>query len=224
VATGPLFRQQLMEYAQDLARAYREIRTSQDDFLRLLVTLVELKAPAARGHARRVAFWALRLNEALTRPLDPAPLKAAALAHDVGKLGLPDRLITSWVGEGEEDRRLVEAHPQLGASLLEHVNAFAGWIPWVRHHHERWDGRGYPEGLAGEAIPLGARIIAVANGFDYRMHGYGRDPAHTLAGTVTWMEAEAGSAFDPSLVEAFVTMPLEALWANRLWLEEEERA
>lgn len=220
MASEPLYQRQLMEYAQDLARAYREIRESQDDFLELLVTLVELKAPAVRGHARRVAFWALRLNEALGRPLEPAPLKAAALAHDVGKLGLPDRLIASWVGEGEEDRKLIEAHPQLGASLLEHVAAFADWIPWVRHHHERWDGAGFPAGLAGEAIPLGARIIAIANGFDYRMHGYGSDPAYTLAGTTAWLERQAGASFDPELVRAFLDMPLEALWANRLWLEE----
>ncbi|WP_456445443.1 HD-GYP domain-containing protein [Deinococcota bacterium DY0809b] len=220
VATGRLYQRQLMEYAQDLARAYREIRASQDDFLSVLVTLVELKAPAARGHARRVAFWALRLNDALGRPLEPAALGAAARAHDVGKLALPDRVVASWVGEDDEGRELLATHPQVGASLLDHVAAFRGWIPWVRHHHERWDGAGFPDGLAGAAIPLGARIIAVANGFDYRMHGYGRDPAYTLAGTTAWLERQAGGAFDPELVEAFVAMPLEALWANRLWLEE----
>ncbi len=216
----PLYQRQLMEYAQDLARAYREIRESRDDFLKLLVTLVELKAPAVRGHARRVAFWSLRLNEALGRPLEPAALKAAALAHDVGKLGLPDRLISSWVGEGDEDRELIEAHPLLGASLLEHVAAFSTWIPWVRHHHERWDGRGFPAHLAGEAVPLGARMIAIANGFDHRMHGYGGEPAYTLAGTTAWMEQNSGAGFDPELVRTFLSMPLEALWANRLWLEE----
>lgn len=220
MASGELYQRQLMEYAQDLARAYREIRSSQDDFLQVLITLLELKVPAVHGHARRVAFWALRLNDALERPLEPAPLKAAALAHDVGKLGLPDQVIATWVGKEEQDRELITTHPQLGASLLGHVAAFREWLPWVLHHHERWDGGGYPDGLAGEAIPLGARIIAVANGFDYRMHGYGRDPAHTLAGTTAWMETQAGGAFDPTLVEAFLRMPLEALWANRLWLEE----
>jgi len=220
VTGEPLYQRQLMEYAQDLARAYRQIRSSRDGFLDLLVTLVEIKAPALKGHARRVAFWSLRLNDALGRPLEPAALKAAALAHDVGKLGLPDRMIASWVGEDEEDRELVRAHPQLGASLLEHVDAFTDWIPWVRHHHECWDGSGFPAGLAGGAIPLGARIIAIANGFDYRMHGYGREPAHTLAGTSAWIERRSGICFDPELARAFLGMPLEALWANRLWLEE----
>ncbi len=216
-----LYQRQLMEYAQDLARAYREIRESRSDFLSVLVALVELKAPAVRGHARRVTFWALRLNDALGRPLPAEDLRSAALAHDVGKLGLPDRLIEGWVAHDEEDRELIEAHPEIGAMLLGHVAAFEPWIPWVRHHHERWDGRGFPDGLAGEAIPLGARMIALANAFDYRMHGYGGEPAYTLAGTTAWLEQEAGGGLDPELTAAFLAMPLEALWANRLWLEEE---
>ncbi|WP_457637047.1 HD-GYP domain-containing protein [Oceanithermus sp.] len=217
---GDLYKHQLLEYAQDLARAYSQIRRSQAEFLAALVSLLEMKAPALRGHARRVAFWSLRLNDALGRPLDPGALQAAALVHDVGKLGLPDHLLRSWVADNEDDRRLLQLHPELGASLLEHVSAFSGWVPWVRHHHERWDGTGYPSGMAGEEIPLGARIIALANSFDYRVNDYGQEPAHTVAGTTAWIEEQAGRAFDPNLVAAFVALPIEALWVNRLWIEE----
>ena len=217
-----LYKHQLLEYAQDLARAYSQIRQSQAEFLAALVSLLEMKAPVVRGHARRVAFWSLRLNDALGKPLDPGALQAAALVHDVGKLGLPDRLIQSWVAHNDDDQRLVQMHPELGASLLEHVSAFRDWIPWVRHHHERWDGTGYPLGLGGDQIPLGARIIALANAFDYRMHGYGSGPAHTVSGTVAWIERQSGGAFDPDLVQAFTSLPIEALWVNRLWIEEDE--
>jgi len=217
--SGDLYKHQLMEYAQDLARAYDELQRNQVEFLATLVALLEMKAPALRGHARRVAFWSLRLNDVLDRPLDPGALRAAALVHDVGKLGLPDRLIQSWVAKREDDRRLIQLHPELGASLLEHVSAFSEWIPWVRHHHERWDGTGYPAGLAADEIPLGARMICLANAFDYRMNEYGGDPAHTVAGTISWIERLAGSVFDPDLVRAFVRMPIEALWVNRLWIE-----
>lgn len=217
-----LYKHQLLEYAQDLARAYSQIRQNQAEFLGALVSLLEMKSPSVRGHARRVAFWSLRLNEALNKPLDPGALQAAALVHDVGKLGLPDRLIRSWVASNNDDRRLAEMHPSLGASLLEHVSAFHEWIPWVRHHHERWDGTGYPEGLKGEQIPLGARIISLANSFDYHAHDYGREPAHTLAGTIIWIKKQSGGAFDPDLIRAFASLPLEALWVNRLWIEEIE--
>jgi len=217
---GDLYKHQLLEYAQDLARAYSQIRQSQAEFLAALVSLLEMKAPTVRGHARRVAFWSLRLNETLGRPLDPGALQAAALVHDVGKLGLPDRLIQAWVAKNEDDHRLVRMHPELGASLLEHVSAFHDWIPWVRYHHERWDGTGYPEGKMGEEIPLGSRIIALANSFDYHAHDYGSAPAHTVGGTTAWIEKQAGGTFDPNLVGAFVSLPIEALWVNRLWIEE----
>ncbi len=220
MSDGDLYKDQLLEYAQDLARAYSQIRQSQAEFLAALVSLLEMKAPAVRGHARRVAFWSLRLNDALGKPLDPGALQAAALVHDVGKLGLPDRLIQSWVASNDDDRRLVQLHPELGASLLEHVSAFHDWIPWVRHHHERWDGAGYPGGLAGEEIPLGARIISLANSFDYHVHDYGDQPAHTVGGTTAWIEKRAGGSFDPELVRTFVSLPIEALWVNRLWIEE----
>ncbi len=219
---GGLYKKQLMEYAQDLARAYSQLRRNQAEFLAALVTLLESKAPALRGHASRVAFWSLRLNEALDSPLEPGMLQAAALAHDVGKLGLPDRLIRSWVAENEEDAALLEMHPDMGASLLTHVSAFQDWIPWVRHHHERWDGLGFPDKLAGKEIPLGARIISVANAFDYHMHGYAGEAAYTLAATSGWLESRSGKAHDPDIIAVFTSMPLEALWANRLWIEEEK--
>jgi len=215
-----LYKHQLLEYAQDLARAYSQIRQSQAEFLATLVALLEMKAPQVRGHARRVAFWSLRLNDALDRPLDPGALQAAALVHDVGKLGLPDRLIRSWIAHNDDDRQLVQMHPELGASLLEHVSAFSEWVPWVRHHHERWDGTGYPARLSGGEIPLGSRIIAIANAFDYYAHDYGSEPAHTIAGTVSWIERQSGGAFDPELVKTFLELPIEALWMNLLWLEE----
>jgi HD-GYP domain-containing protein (c-di-GMP phosphodiesterase class II) len=90
----------------------------------------------------------------------------------------------------------------------------------VRHHHERWDGTGYPAGLAGEEIPLGSRIISLANSFDYYVHDYGDTPAHTVSGAIAWIEKQAGGSFDPELVRAFVELPVEALWVNRLWIEE----
>jgi len=219
MAKSDLYKEQLLEYAQDLARAYGELRRSQAQFLAALVSLLEMKAPALRGHARRVAFWSLRINDAIGKPLDPGALQAAALVHDVGKLGLPDPLLEAWVSRNEEERRLIQLHPELGASLLEHVTAFSSWIPWVLHHHEHWDGSGYPAGLSGEGIPLGARIICLANAFDYRMHGYASDPAHTVAGTTIWIEERSGKIFDPALVSAFDGMPVETLWMNRLWIE-----
>ncbi len=215
--------EQLVRYAEDLARVYAETERTLDQILAAWVGLLEAKIPPLRGHAARVVYWTERLNQVLPAPLPARELRRAAWLHDIGFLAQPDREVAGWLAaaararstEGAGAAHLFE-HAELGARMLTPVEAFRPFLPWIRHHHERWDGSGKPEGLAGEAIPLGARVLAVAEVMEF----YTRlaQPL-SLAGVRKRLGELAGRQLDPRLVEAFLGLPLEELFENYRWLE-----
>lgn len=179
-------------------------REQQVQVLRDLTSALESKDPYTHGHSRRVERHVLRTSAAMGLSVDEIEdLRKAAALHDVGKIRVPDRVLRKPTQLTIEERALVEEHVVVGAWMVSSVGD-ADVIAAVRHHHERWDGRGYPDGLMGAEIPLFARIIAVADAYDamtstrpYRA-SFGRDKAVD----VLW--AEAGIQFDPMVVEAFV--------------------
>jgi HD-GYP domain-containing protein (c-di-GMP phosphodiesterase class II) len=136
--------------------------------------------------------------------LDDPSLAYGFLLHDVGKIGIPDHILKKPGPLTEQERRIMQTHARVGAQILAPIELLRGeGLAIVRHHHERWDGGGYPDGLADEAIPLGARIFAVADTLDaltserpYRHAGPWED-------AVGEIDAEAGRQFDPVVVEAF---------------------
>ncbi len=170
-----------------------------------------------RGHARRVAMTSLELGRRLLgRPggeaLDPAGLEtlhAAALLHDIGQLGLPDHLLREDIPEQGLEQEKFRHHAELGAAILREVTLPQPLAPLVRHHHERWDGRGYPDGLAGEAIPLGARIIAVGDQLEQLRRTLGRAPSQNEQ--VDHVARLAGSVLDPHLADVFCRAATEIL-------------
>jgi putative nucleotidyltransferase with HDIG domain len=156
------------------AGASREIerrrRESQDTFVQTLTTLaeaVDLRDPYTAGHSRRVAIYSRQLakNLGLSRH-DVEQIEHAALLHDIGKVGVPDSVLFKNGSLDEEERALIRRHPVIGAGLIEGIPTMCEIRPCILHHHERVDGKGYPDGLIGDQIPLGARIIAVADTFD----------------------------------------------------------
>jgi putative two-component system response regulator len=129
-----------------------------------LANAIEARDEYLHGHCERLAALAVRVAELLGLPADEVEtVRLGAILHDVGKIGIPDRVLLKPSALDEEERRIVETHPEIGDKLLEPLDLLAGARPIVRHHHERWDGTGYPDGLAAAAIPLGARIVAVAD-------------------------------------------------------------
>lgn len=120
--------------------------------------------------------------------------------HDVGKIGIPDRILQKTVRLTEEEYAEIKRHPMLGVGILAPAKEMAPALPVVKHHHERFDGKGYPEGLKGEDIPLIARIVSVADAFDSmiraRPYGYGVSREAALKE----IEENSGSQFDPSVV------------------------
>jgi putative nucleotidyltransferase with HDIG domain len=131
---------------------------------------VEMKDPYTAGHTERVTRYALaiydQMGEEQKRQLPRDDLRYAGLLHDIGKVAIPDHILQKEGKLTDEEYEQIKRHPTVGANLVEQIETLAHVSPGVRYHHERWDGKGYPEQLKGEEIPLAGRILAVADTFD----------------------------------------------------------
>src|SRR5437763_2369756 len=149
------------------AQLYGRMRDLYISGIRTLAATVDAKDSYTHGHSERVAAYARAIAEALgLRQLEVETIELAGLLHDIGKIGVPDAVLLKPGRLDPDERALIMQHAALGAKILADNPALLPLVPLVRHHHERWDGGGYPDGLAGEAIPLGAAIIAAADTFD----------------------------------------------------------
>jgi HD-GYP domain-containing protein (c-di-GMP phosphodiesterase class II) len=186
-----------------LAGAYGELRDTYDATLRALATALDTRDNETAGHAQRVTRLAVRLGQELG--LSPAALlelERGAMLHDIGKIGVPDAILRKPGPLTDEEWALMRRHAAFGAAMLDGIPFLSDAVPLVRHHHERWDGRGYPDGLAGEAIPLGARIFAVADAFDAMTSDRPYRRPMSLAQARAELARCAGSQFDPAVVAA----------------------
>jgi len=169
--------------------------------LESLIQALDARDPASRGHARRVRAGAMEVGRGLG--LDPESLRALRLAsilHDVGKVVVPEQVLCKPGRLSEAEFEKVKAHPAAGVAILAPAGLPQPVLEIIRHHHERWDGSGYPEGLKGTAIPLGARVLAVADAFESltseRAHRGRLAPAEAAGLIETW----SGVQFDPEVV------------------------
>jgi len=170
-----------------------------------LANAVEAKDPTTERHCQRLANLAARLGA--QTGLDGIELEAVAygaLLHDVGKIGIPEAILTKPSPLDDDEWQLMRRHPEIGERICQPLASAGLFSPIVRHHHERWDGRGYPDGLRGEEIPLGARIVGLVDAFDAMTHDrpYRRAMPITRAVNELWLEA--GGQFDRALVPLFV--------------------
>jgi putative nucleotidyltransferase with HDIG domain len=171
----------------------------------ILVSFLETKDVHLPGHSRAVAALADMVTRRLGLP-DPQrrSIHFGALLHDIGKVLLePDLLEADQLLTHDQLIRMRD-HAALGVELLKPITLWEDMLPLIQTHHERWDGRGYPSNLSGEDIPLGARVIAVADAFDAMTRGYPGRPARTAEEALGELQAGAGSQFDPRIVRLFV--------------------
>lgn len=191
---------------REVAAAHEKLKAGFINAIKTFSNLMELRGGAMAGHSRRVADTARRIGQALQLPAAEAQdLFVAALLHDIGKLGLADDILAKpFNALSADERNEYVKHPGKGAALLMGLEQLRGAIPAIRGHHERWDGQGFPDKLAGLAIPMGARILAVASDYDAMQQGMlfnrraGADEALDL------LVAARGKRYDPRVVDAFV--------------------
>ena len=192
------------------ARMYRDLKESFLSTVKSLAQALEAKDSYTRGHSERVTTYAVRLATRLKMPaLEVDMLRRLGMLHDVGKIAI-DRQILNKPGQlSAEDQEIVRQHPSWGQSIIQPLKLNQGEISIVRHHHERWDGLGYPDGLADENIPLPARVISVADAFDAMTSDRPYRNAMGLRDALGELERGSGTQFDPTVVKAFVTLVRE---------------
>ena len=170
-----------------------------------LVSVVEARDPYVYGHSRKVNTYAVALAEALgLSPDEVSRVSTAALLHDIGKIGIPDEVLNKKEKLSRENWEAIKAHPRLGTNIVSNIPQLVGCADSILHHHERWDGGGYPEGLKGEQIPLESRILAIADSFEAMSSARPYRPALSREDVLEELRKGAGSQFDPNLVEVFI--------------------
>jgi putative nucleotidyltransferase with HDIG domain len=197
-------------------------KTSEGTLLALRSSL-DLRDHETAGHCQRVTQYSYELAKAMN--CTPAELKRivrGASLHDIGKIAIPDAILRKPGPLTDQERAIMEAHVRIGFDLTRHIPFLAGAAEIVLTHHERFDGTGYPQGLAGTKIPLGARIFAVADTLDAMTRD--RPYRHALPYAVARGEMirESGHQFDPAVVEAFLSLPEQLLQRIRDEVESAE--
>jgi len=173
--------------------------------LRAFARAIDANSAWTRGHSERVTHLALALGKQLDlRPRELSTLYRGGLMHDVGKIGVPATILDKAGRLTAEERLIIEQHPEIGARILAPIPGFADALPIVRSHHERFDGQGYPDKLAGQEIPWLARVLSVADVFDAMASDrpYRDGLSHRAA--ISMIEAGSGTAFDPRVVDALL--------------------
>ena len=190
---------------EELATANDRLKRNYLTSIKAFTALIELRDSAQIGHARQVADLARRIAQAMALDAECArDLPIAALLHDIGHIGLSDAVLARPMHRlGGEELRRYRLHPVLGEQALLASDDMQGVAPLIRSHHERWDGRGFPDGLSGAAIPLGARILAVADAYEDLRSGRIDGQALSLLNARHAVIAGRGSRFDPDVISAF---------------------
>jgi putative nucleotidyltransferase with HDIG domain len=211
-------RDMLLGYAQSTAVALQKLILRENvernlvDTITAFVNAIEAKDRYLKGHSARVALYAGEIAQGLAMTPDLIEVvRRGALLHDLGKLSIMDTILRKPERLTAEEFTIIKSHPVVGAKILEPLRFLTRETCAVRHHHERWDGTGYPDGLGGEEIPLVARVVTVADVFDAITSDRPYRTALALDEAREEITRGIGSHFDPAVAEAFVRIPPERL-------------
>jgi putative nucleotidyltransferase with HDIG domain len=186
-------------------RLLKQLQVTYVSTLKSLISVIEAKDAYTKGHTERVASYSvaianrMQLPEALRRRIT-----FGALLHDIGKLGVMEHILHKEGKLEDDEWRVLQSHPEIGARIVDKMEFLTGTSEIVKHHHENWNGSGYPDGLVGQEIPLGARIVAVADSFDAMTTDRSYRRALSIEDAIERLKAGAGTQFDPGIVRVFV--------------------
>ncbi|NTU82413.1 MAG: response regulator [Chloroflexales bacterium] len=189
------------------ARLHQALKDQNRQTIEALAEAIDARDAHTYGHSRQVTRYAVRLAQVVGLPPERVELiDYAGLLHDVGKIGIRDYILLKPGALDDEEFTIMKRHPQIGVKIIERVRGLRRTLAIIEGHHERWDGRGYPNGLAGEQIPLEARILAIADAFEAMTADRAYRPAMKLEEALGILMRGSGSSWDPGLVEIFVEL------------------
>lgn len=198
---------------------YNELEQFIVDMVRSLVQAIEAKDTYTRGHSERVGHYSMLLADKMALDQEQRTnLQWAAMLHDVGKIGITEMILNKPGSLTEGEYEQIKSHPTKGYAILKPLAPLAGALPGILHHHERYDGKGYPDRLKGEGIPLLGRIIAVPDTFDAINSSRAYRKGSSIQKAIEIIKSVAGSQLDPNIVEAFT----EIIMNEKGFREEEE--
>ena len=190
--------------ARELRDLEQKIRDVSFSTLCALVQLLDLKDLTTGVHSSRLAGWAVTITQLLGLSTEETrQIEIAAVLHDLGKIGIPDEILKKSSKLTLQEQTIMRKHPEYGWAVLKNIPGCQTASLFVLHHHETWDGRGYPAGLKGEATPLGARIVAVTDAFDAMTTDRCYRKAMPVPQALMTLECFAGTQFDAAIVAVF---------------------
>lgn len=210
--------------SQELLDSYRRLQERSLEAIASLNATVDARDPYTAGHSARVQRVALAIAEEVGIPRERLEaVRYGSLFHDIGKIAVPDAILAKPSGLTPNEYEVIKRHPADGADIVSKLGSLRDAVPLIRHHHERWDGHGYPDRLCGEAIPLEACIVGLADAWDAMTSNRPYRPALSIEEAIAEMRVASGTQFAPAIVDAFfaalrrrpavfdVTRPLEAV-------------
>jgi putative nucleotidyltransferase with HDIG domain len=194
----------LQARSRELMDSYRRLEESSLEAIESLNATVDAKDPYTAGHSARVQRIALSVAEELgIAPERFDALRFGGLFHDIGKIAVPDSILTKAGGLTDDEYAVIKRHPADGADIVAHFSRLHEAVPLIRHHHERWDGKGYPDKLAGDEIPVEASVVGLADAWDAMTTDRPYRPALTIEDAAAEVRRCRGTQFSPEVVDAF---------------------
>jgi putative nucleotidyltransferase with HDIG domain len=191
----------------DLVESSRELQATLLETIETLNAAVEARDPYTAGHSQRVRRVSLAIGRELRLSAKQlGALATAALFHDIGKIGMPDSILTKPDRLDRHEAAIMREHVTRGAEIVSRISSLRDSVPAIRHHHERWDGLGYPDRLSGKEIPIEAAIIAIADAWDAMTTDRPYSAALDMSEAIVQIHAGRGKQFNPAVVDAFVTV------------------
>jgi len=193
------------ERTRALDETNKRLKQFSMEIINTLVSAIDANDKYTEGHSRRVAEWSKKLALAVGLYKDEAEdIYLAGLLHDIGKIGIPTQVLNKPGRLTDEEFTMVKKHPLIAEKILSNTSSISDIVPFIRSHHESYDGRGYPDGLASWEIKLGARILTVADSFDAMTSSRAYRPAMSFEKGIEELRRCAGKQFDPVLVDSFI--------------------